>query len=68
MTEDPSLGEIARTLRRIEDNFNSGLRDIKDSVKDHEQRVRKVEKWMYAVPPTIVLAVASVIAAVAGAK
>jgi hypothetical protein len=61
VTEDqPSLGEIARSLHRIEEQLSKGF-------DDHEGRIRKVERWMYAVPPTIVLAVASVIAAVRGA-
>lgn len=31
---------------------------------DHEIRLRKVEHWIYAVPPTLLLAAASVVAAV----
>lgn len=31
---------------------------------DHETRLRKVEHWIYAVPPTLLLAAASIIAAV----
>lgn len=58
MTDDqPTLGEVLRTVRRMEDS-------LKEVTGDHEQRIRKVERWMYAVPPTIVLAIASVIAAV----
>lgn len=57
MTDDPSLGEMARSLARIE----LALAKIGD---DHEDRLRKVERWVYAVPPTIVLAVAGLVASV----
>lgn len=61
MDEEVSSAEIVRTLRRIEGRLDT-------VTGDHEQRLRKVERWVYAVPPTLLLAVASVIAAVAGAK
>ncbi len=55
--EDVTLGEIGRTLVRIEQRLDK-LGD------DHETRLRRVEKWVYAVPPTLILAAASVIAAI----
>lgn len=61
MAEETSLGELARSLERIE----SALAKVTD---DHEARLRKVERWVYAVPPTIVLAVASVVATVMTAQ
>lgn len=61
--EQPTLGEIWRSLQRIERALGpDGV------VGDHERRIRKTEKWMYAVPLTVVLAIGSVVSAVAGAK
>lgn len=60
MSGEPTLGEIARSLARIE----AALNKVAD---DHEDRIRKIERWTYAVPPTIVLAVASIVASVMGA-
>jgi hypothetical protein len=52
-----SLGEVARSLQRIE-------RQLDTVTGDHEARLRKVERWVYAVPPTLFLAAASMIGAV----
>lgn len=54
-TEEPiTLGEIYRTLVRVE-------KHIADVRSDHEQRIRKVERWVYAVPPTLLLALATIV-------
>ncbi|MFZ5863026.1 MAG: hypothetical protein ACOYXR_09330 [Nitrospirota bacterium] len=53
----PTLGEIGRTLHRLE----SHLIRVTD---DHEKRLRNVERWVFAVPPTLILAAASVLAAI----
>lgn len=37
-----------------------------DLLKDHENRIRSLEKWRYALPPTLALAIASLIAALIG--
>lgn len=50
-----TFGEIVRTLERIE-------RRLDAVAGDHEQRLRKVERWMYAVPPTLVLSLGSIVA------
>lgn len=52
-----TLGEVIRKLDSIEVSVNSIL-------KDHESRLRSLERWMYAVPPTLVLAGGSVIATI----
>lgn len=52
-----SSGEIVRALERIEKRL-----DV--VAGDHEQRLRKVERWMYAVPPTLVFALGSIISQV----
>lgn len=61
MDDAVTNAEIVRSLQRIEARLDT-------VTGDHEQRLRKVERWVYAVPPTLVLAMASIIAAVAGAK
>lgn len=53
--QDPTLGEILRGVHRLESKVDK----VTD---DHEVRLRKVERWMYAVPPTLILAAASVVA------
>ena len=58
--DDVSNAEIVRSLQRIEARLDKVF-------GDHEARLRKVERWVYAVPPTLILAVASIVAAVAGA-
>ena len=58
--DEISSAEIVRSLQRIEARLDT-------ITGDHEQRLRKVERWVYAVPPTLILALASIIAAVAGA-
>lgn len=55
--DDVSLGELGRSLQRIE------LR-LDVVTGDHETRLRKVERWVYAVPPALILAGASVVASV----
>lgn len=58
MPEDEvTLGEISRQLTDIK-------ADLRRALDDHEQRLRKVERWVYAVPPTLVLAGASILAAI----
>lgn len=59
MVEDPTPGEIVRSLGRIEAKVDK----VTD---DHEARLRRAEKWVYALPPTFLLAVASLIAALVG--
>lgn len=74
MTDDN--GNVVRvTLRDVYSlvsEVRDEVRDLKKQdvndgrqLKDHEQRLRQVEKWKYALPPTFLLAVASLVAAVA---
>lgn len=51
-----TMGELQRTLARIE----AGQARV---INDHEERLRRVEHWMWAVPPTIMVAIGSVIVA-----
>lgn len=52
--EDVTSGEIVRSLQRIEARLDT-------VTGDHEARLRKVERWVYAVPPALLLAAASII-------
>lgn len=54
---DVTLAEIGRKL----DGLDAKVSKMLD---DHEQRLRKVERWIYSVPPTLVLAMGSIIAAI----
>lgn len=54
-SEEVTLGEIARSLQRMELRLDT-------VTGDHETRLRKVERWVYAVPPTLVLAGGAVLA------
>ena len=48
---------------------NGGSLSTRDQLKDHEVRLRKMERWMYALPLTLVTSmVAAVAAIVAAAK
>lgn len=55
--EEVTLGEVVRSLTRIEARLDSKM-------DDHERRLRDLEKWKYALPPTVAIAAASVIAAI----
>jgi hypothetical protein len=37
-------------------------------IQDHEQRIRSIERWKYALPTSLVLAVASAVGTVLGLK
>lgn len=54
MTDDVTLGEIHRTTQRIEG-------DLRHMRTDHEGRLRRVERWMYAIPATVVTAVSAAV-------
>lgn len=55
--DDVTLGELGRSLARIEAKVDT-------VTGDHEKRIRAVERWVYALPPTAVLAIASAAAAI----
>ena len=52
-----TLGEIGRTMNRMDARMER-------VVEDHEQRLRRVERWMYVIPPTIITAGVSVALAI----
>lgn len=49
-------------LARIETKLDTIVQHLMD---DHEARLRSLEKWRYALPPTLVLAVASIVISIA---
>jgi hypothetical protein len=51
------MGEITRTLARMDNRMER-------VIDDHEHRLRRIEKWMYLLPPTVITAGAAVILAV----
>lgn len=54
--DDVTLGEIARSLQRMELRLDT-------VTGDHEQRLRDLEKWKYALPFSTITALGAVIAA-----
>lgn len=52
-----SMGEVQRMLTRMDQRMER-------VIDDHEARLRKVERWMYVLPPTIITAAAAVILAI----
>ncbi len=55
--EDLTMGEIGRTIVRIETKLDR-------MYGDHEGRLRRVEAWMYAIPAAIITGVIGAVVAV----
>lgn len=55
---------ILARLIRIEVLLDTELRSVSRQLADHEERLRNIERWRYALPVSAVAAVASAIAAV----
>lgn len=56
------------TLRDIYNevaSLRSDVAQLVDKVPDHETRIRTLEKWSYALPPTFIIALASIVKAFA---
>ena len=56
-SEDFTMGEISRTMTRMDARMER-------VIDDHEARLRRVERWMYVLPPTVITAGAAVILAI----
>jgi hypothetical protein len=54
-----STQAIAGTVAKMEGDLKAAV----DARTDHEDRLRALEKWMYALPPTLLLAAASLLLA-----
>lgn len=59
--------DLTATLEVVLTRLDAIDKRLDKVLDDHEQRLRKVEHWIYAVPPTLLLAMASVVAAVVSA-
>lgn len=59
VTEDAVLAVLKERLDQFEAKLDKAL-------DDHESRLRRLEAWSYALPPTFLVAVASLVAALVG--
>ena len=50
------------------DSNNGGSLSTRDQLKDHEGRLRKMERWMYALPLTLLTSLVAAIAAIIAAS
>lgn len=61
-----AIHEHLRQLERSAEEFNRRIEvKLDKAVDDHEIRLRALERWRYALPTSLVLAVGSVMAALA---
>lgn len=56
------LVDLTREVREM----SGPVKDAGFRLRDHEDRLRSLERWRYTLPVTLILAVASILAAVAG--
>lgn len=63
MADEPSvritLADIYKEVVSVRDT----VAPLAAAVPDHESRLRRLEAWMYAIPASVVLGVASVVVA-----
>jgi hypothetical protein len=57
--ERPTIDEVRCAVHLLEARVDKTL-------DDHEHRLRRIEKWLYALPPTLMLVIASALAALSG--
>lgn len=60
-----TLKDVYIELMKIKETLGE-LKNSADKVPDHETRIRALEKWRYALPPAIILALMSAIVSVLG--
>ncbi len=53
--------------RGLHVDSNGGSLSTRDQLKDHEVRLRKMERWMYALPLTLVTSFVAAVAAIVAA-
>lgn len=61
-----TLSEVTRNLRAVELTLVGVAEELKD-LPDHEQRIRSLERWRYALPATLISSIVAAAAAVVGA-
>lgn len=59
MPEEPTIGEVLRRLDRLDQRLDRVF-------DDYETRLRKVERWVWSVPPTLLVACGSLFASMFG--
>lgn len=57
----PTMGEIGRSLGRLEHKIDRSL-------EDHENRLRRAERWVYALPPTLIASLVSLVIALLSSR
>ena len=72
MSDEPpsftiTLREVWDKLSRLTDAVNA-MTPQEKRLNDHAQRLKKLERWMYALPGSLLLAVSSVVIAVLATK
>lgn len=72
MSDEPpsftiTLREVWNELRQLSDAVSS-MTPQEKRLNDHAQRLKKLERWMYALPGSLLLAVSSVVIAVLATK
>lgn len=53
-----SLRDVYEVVQRL-DERTLKMEQLIPTSHDHEQRIRRVERWVYALPPTFILAIVS---------
>ena len=62
-----TLRDVYEEVKGLRSEVQSALAlsaENEKDIGDHEHRIRDVEKWKYALPPTSLLAIASILVAV----
>ena len=57
--DNVTLGEVSRQIKALDERVGKVL-------GDHEKRLRAIERWMYAVPATVISSLAALAVAVWG--
>lgn len=73
MSDEPKTprngAEPYMTVREMVSEIRTELKEMREEVAaktvtdDHEDRLRRTERWLYALPPTVLIAVGGVVAA-----
>lgn len=64
MTVPVSNDVLAERLSNVEGKLDAIHADVRAVLHDHEERLRSVERWTYAIPASLMAAVASIVVAV----
>lgn len=64
MTMADSPADIASALAVVTTKLDAIDEKLNRAVDDHEARIRRLEAWMYALPASVLLAIASAAASI----